>query len=70
MKEVSDYLFDNNLKDIYISCLDMLADGKSSMEGNYCGGTGNMLSFDMKGRAFPCLRYHPTCLGEELSSTV
>ena len=25
MKEVSDYLFDNNLKDIYISCLDMLA---------------------------------------------
>lgn len=70
MKDVCDYLFDNDLKEIYISVLDMLNDGKNISDNNYCGGTGSMLSFDMKGRAYPCLRYHPTCLGEKLSSTV
>lgn len=34
--------------------------------GNWCGGTGNMLAFDPAGIAYPCLRYMPSSLGEEV----
>lgn len=31
---------------------------------NWCGGTGAMLAFDPEGKAYPCLRYMPTSLGD------
>lgn len=32
--------------------------------GNWCGGTGDMLAFDPQGNAYPCLRYMPSSLGD------
>lgn len=32
---------------------------------NWCGGTGEMVSFDPDGIAYPCIRYMETSLGEE-----
>ena len=34
---------------------------------NWCGGTGSMLAFDTDGTIYPCLRYAPLSIGEELS---
>ena len=63
--KVSDYLFDNNLSQLYISILDQEIGLKNIENDNYCGGTGNMLSFDPDGNAYPCLRYHPSSLGDK-----
>ena len=65
LKKVSDYLFQNNINDVYISFLDSDLGNKATNDSNYCGGTGNMLSFDTEGNAYPCLRYHPTSLKEK-----
>ena len=34
--------------------------------GNWCGGTGAMLAFDPNGIAYPCLRYMPSSLGNDV----
>ena len=34
--------------------------------GNWCGGTGAMLAFDPDGIAYPCLRYMPSSLGNDV----
>lgn len=33
--------------------------------GNWCGGTGAMMAFDPKGKAYPCLRYMESSLNGE-----
>lgn len=65
LTKVADYLFKNKIDDVYISFLDSNLGNKTSNDMNYCGGTGNMLSFDVEGNAYPCLRYHPTSLKEK-----
>ena len=32
---------------------------------NWCGGTGAMMSFDYKGKIYPCIRYMESSLGKE-----
>ena len=32
---------------------------------NWCGGTGDMLAFDVDGTVYPCLRYSPISIGDE-----
>lgn len=33
---------------------------------NWCGGTGDMVAFDPDGVAYPCLRYMPSSLGDDI----
>lgn len=35
---------------------------------NWCGGAGDMLAFDVDGTIYPCLRYAPLSIGEDLAS--
>ena len=37
----------------------------SDENGNWCGGTGAMLAFDPEGKAYPCLRYMESSLGNK-----
>ena len=37
---------------------------------NYCGGSGNMLAFDVQGKAYPCLRYCPISIGKEKAEKI
>ena len=37
---------------------------------NYCGGTAKMLAFDPDGVAYPCLRYMPSSLGNDVPPIV
>lgn len=38
-----------------------------SENNNWCGGTGAMLAIDIDGSLYPCLRYAPLSMGNELS---
>lgn len=68
LAKVADYLIDNSI-DIYITMFDhFIGDIFSSDDDrNYCGGTGEMLSFAPDGKAYPCIRYAPISIGEEKS---
>lgn len=37
----------------------------STQTKNWCGGTSAMLAFDPEGKAYPCLRYMPSSLGDK-----
>lgn len=39
---------------------------KFSDDRNWCGGDGNMLAFDPFGKAYPCLRYMESSLGDSV----
>lgn len=41
--------------------------GPSTSDGNWCGGTGNMLMFAVDGKSYPCLRYAPISVGAKLA---
>ena len=72
LKEIADYLIQNNL-DIYISILDDLIGDKQNLNSdnrNYCGGTGNMLAFSPDGKAYPCIRYMPISIGSEKANNI
>lgn len=71
LKELSDWLIDAK-KDVYISMLDEpIGTPKPQEENeNYCGGTGAMLSFSPDGKAYPCIRYAPISVGEELAESM
>lgn len=67
LKELSDYLIDNNLyKFIYISMFDDANSFKPLPEeqnDNFCGGVaGKALAIDWQGKFFPCLRYMESSL--------
>lgn len=34
---------------------------------NFCGGTGKMLAFDVDGKIYPCTRYAPVSIGDEIA---
>lgn len=68
LKKLADYLIDTDrYSNVYIHLLN--ADiGKASSEQsdtNWCGGTGNMLAFDINGEIYPCLRYAPLSIGDK-----
>lgn len=60
MKELADYIIDNNLwNDVNTTLFSDslgLPNDKSSINSNYCG-TGRMLAIDANGNFYPCLRF-------------
>ena len=68
LKEIADYLLDNNLEEeIYLSLfVDTLGKPKSPTDNQtWCGGVGNaMLAIDPQGNLYPCLRYMDSSLGQ------
>lgn len=70
IKKIADFLFKNGISDRYITFVDKNLGAKNKDNHNYCGGTGNMLSFAPDGKAYPCLRYQPISLGERARNWV
>lgn len=68
LKQVSDYCLDNDLEP-YISILEeTVGEPDKNNNKNWCGGTGAMICFAPDGKAYPCLRYAPISIGEELAA--
>ena len=68
LKIIADKILNNKYENIYISLFDeYIGDPLPETENqNWCGGTMNMLAFDPEGIAYPCIRYMPSSLGEEI----
>lgn len=67
LKKMADYLLSLD-HEVYVGLFrDELFNPMSEEENsNFCGGTGAMLSFDPDGIAYPCIRYMPSSLGEDV----
>lgn len=68
LKEIADYLLDNNILDLNISVFneDSFRPTPEDQLTPWCGGYGKMLAFDPQGIAYPCLRFMPSSLGENI----
>lgn len=67
LKTMADYLLELN-DETTVSLFDeiMFEPLSNEDDSNYCGGTGAMLAFDPIGIAYPCLRYMPSSLGDDV----
>lgn len=68
LKKLADYLIDNNLDHIYLSIFNERQEDMSPKEqdGNSCGGAGSMLALRPNGQFYPCIRYMPTSVGNNV----
>jgi uncharacterized protein len=59
LKQIADYLIDNNLYNKYYTSLfdEMLGGKVMDATTNYCGANGEMLAIDTDGSLAPCLRF-------------
>ena len=67
LKELADYLLENNLQDkIYLSIFEHTAFCPLPEDDvqPWCGGSGAMLAVDYKGDLYPCIRYMESSLGD------
>ena len=68
MKEISDYILENDLEDacsVSLFSEDDFTPLPADDTKNWCGGTGRMLAVDHTGNFYPCVRYMETCLGSD-----
>ena len=70
LKELSNYILDNDLEDIYISIFnerpESVGDPKNDQPS--CGGSGKMLALRANGEFYPCLRYMPSSVTDNVES--
>lgn len=73
MKQLADYIIENKLYEtVDVALFDNII-GKPKEENdnnNWCGGTGSMLAFDSEGMVYPCLRYAPLSLPEDIAPII
>lgn len=68
LKKLADYIVENDLEHIYLSIFSEKQESIQSIsfDGNNCGGTGAMLSLRPNGEFYPCIRYMPSSVGNEV----
>lgn len=70
LKELSNYILENDLEDIYISIFnerpESVVDPKNDQPS--CGGSGKMLALRANGEFYPCLRYMPSSVTDNVES--
>lgn len=70
LKELSNYILENDLEDIYISIFnerpESVGDPKNDQPS--CGGSGKMLALRANGEFYPCLRYMPSSVTDNVES--
>lgn len=68
LKKLADYILDNDLEHLYIAIFNERQEDMQSKysDGTFCGGTGSMLALRPNGQFYPCIRYMPTSVGDEV----
>lgn len=70
LKELSNYILENDLEDIYISIFnerpESVGDPKNDQPN--CGGNARMLALRANGEFYPCLRYMPSSVSSGVES--
>ena len=70
LKELSNYILENDLEDIYISIFNERPETVTtpSQDNVSCGGSGKMLALRANGEFYPCLRYMPSSVTDNVES--
>ena len=70
LKELSNYILENDLEDIYISIFNERPETVTapSQDNVGCGGSGRMLALRANGEFYPCLRYMPSSVSDGVES--
>lgn len=68
LKQLADYLIDNHLENIYIALFTDRQEGVQDKhnDGSFCGGSGSMTAIRPNGQIYPCIRYMPTSVGNDV----
>jgi radical SAM peptide maturase (CXXX-repeat target family) len=68
LKMLADYLIENNLDNLYIAIFRDRQEyvQNKSYDGNFCGGVGSMIAIRPNGDIYPCIRYMPTSVGDNV----
>lgn len=68
LKKLADYILEKDLENIYIAIFrERPEDIRSKYsDSNACGGLGSMLSLRPNGQFYPCIRYMPTSVGNDV----
>lgn len=68
LKKLATYLLDNDLEHLYIAIFNERQEDKMPEEndGTFCGGNGAMLAMRPNGQFYPCIRYMPTSVGDNV----
>lgn len=68
LKKLADYIIDNDLEHLYIAIFRETPEGVMDKysDGNHCGGLGSMLAMRPNGQFYPCIRYMPTSVGNNV----
>ena len=68
LKKLADYIIENNLEHLYIAIFNERQEDvqPKSYDGRFCGGTGSMLALRPNGQFYPCIRYMPTSVGDDV----
>ena len=68
LKKLADYILDNDLEHLFIAIFRETPEGHQSKysDGNHCGGLGSMLAMRPNGQFYPCIRYMPTSVGDDV----
>lgn len=68
LKKLADYIIDNDLENLYIAIFNEKQEDvqDKSFDGNSCGGVGSMLALRPNGQFYPCIRYMPTSVGDNV----
>ncbi len=73
LKSLADYMLENKLYEtVHISMFqEMLGSAIPEADNqNWCGGLGYMLAVDWKGDIYPCIRYMPDSIGEDVEPLI
>ena len=68
LKKLADYLLENNLEHLYIAIFNERQEDMMSKYSDSppCGGNGSMLALRPNGQFYPCIRYMPTSVGNNV----
>ena len=68
LTQLADYILNNNLEHLYIAIFTEHQEWKQDkyQDSNSCGGLGAMLAIRPNGQFYPCLRYMPTSVGNNV----
>ena len=69
LKQLADYIIDNNLENIYIALFNERQEDMQdrNYDGTFCGGQGSMTAIRPNGQIYPCIRYMPTSVGDDVA---
>ena len=68
LKLLSNHILENDLENIYLSIFNERQEsvGNPLNDSNSCGGNGKMLSLRPNGQFYPCIRFMPTSVGNDV----